>query len=112
MNKVIHKVQVVSNPEQRYTTNNVVIQSFKIKVDEISIFAYLIGKAAKPELQNGDEILLSGRLITTQKDNVKTYSIEGDNLIILGKSQNTYTNPDFGDVECGDDLIGEDEIPF
>lgn len=112
MNKVFYRSIIVSNPEIRYTSSNIPYQSFNIALDDSEIKVFLSGKVVNRDLQKGNNLVIEGKLAITKVENKKVFQISGHKVILLENNLGGYTNPDFGDEELSDDLVGDDEIPF
>jgi len=128
--KAVIMGKVVRDPEKRYTTSNIPITSFSIDINndnELSLVR-VITKGKQAELaantvKKNNIIVVEGRLVTNVVKTVsgaekKVIEIDAQNFEITGQtvsSTDYQESPeilDYNDDINGDDLIGEDEIPF
>ena len=120
---------VYRNPEKRFTSNNVPISSFVLNIgDKEELLIRVLAKKNSLDdvvssIAKGSRILVEGRL---QTNNVKSengaerkiYEIDANSIELMGASGASSGSDfadeivKFSDTELGDELIGEDEIPF
>ncbi len=116
------------NPEKRFTSNNVPISAFVLNIgDKEELLIRVIVKRNSldevvSKLSKGSKVLVEGRLETANVKNEngverKIFEIDANAIELMGESSSSATdfNEDivkFAESEIGDELIGEDEIPF
>ena len=119
---------VFRNPEKRFTSNNVPVSAFVLNIGEKEelLIRVLAKKTALDEvvssLSKGSRVLVEGRLQTANVKGEngadrKIYEIDANGIELMGSSSGVssdFSNDivKFSDVEIGDELIGEEEIPF
>jgi single-strand DNA-binding protein len=121
---------VVRNPEKRFTTNNVPITTFAMNIsnddEETLLRVIVMGKQAEvaaEKVTKDKTVIVEGRLQTgvaksTSGEEKKIVEINAQSVEVIGSSVSTSSKNDneeilkFQDEDFGDDLIGEDEIPF
>jgi single stranded DNA-binding protein len=131
LSKIVITGEVTRNPEKRFTENNVTISAFSLnfgtaedeKLIRVMSFGGLADRVAA-DVKKGQKVIIEGALQTnTQKtesgEEKKFYEISARNVEVLGQSDGAGAKPytekedEFSLAdEIGDDLIGEDEIPF
>ena len=115
-------------PEKRFTQNNVPVSSFVLNIGdrEEMLIRVVVRRAALDEvvseISKDERVLVEGRLqITTVKNDSgaerRIFEIDANAIELMGESSSSATdfNEDivkFAESEIGDELIGEDEIPF
>lgn len=133
ISKAVISGAVVKNPEKRFTTNNLAITSFTLNIgntpeDAKFIRVVAVGKLAESlgdKVKKDSMVVVEGRLITSvYKTNTgaekKTVELEAQSVEVVGVSSAPQTSAgseavdsfDFSGDFGGDELIGEDEIPF
>ena len=120
---------VFRNPEKRSTSNFVSISSFVLNIGEKEeLLIRVISKKNSLDdvissLSKGSRVLVEGRLQTNNVKNEngverKIFEIDAGSIELIGNSASASTSNfsddivKFADTEIGDELIGEDEIPF
>lgn len=119
---------VFRNPEKRFTSNNVPVSAFVLNIGEKEelLIRVLAKKTALDEvvssLSKGSRVLVEGRLQTANVKSEngtdrKIFEIDANGIELMGSSSGVssdFSNDivKFSDVEIGDELIGEEEIPF
>ena len=121
--------KVFRNPEKRFTSNNVPISAFVLNIGdkEELLIRVLVKRNALDEvvsrLSKGAKVLVEGRLETTNVKNEngverKIFEIDANAIELMGESSSSSSTDfsedivKFAESEIGDELIGEDEIPF
>ena len=117
-------------PEKRFTSNDIAVSSFVMDIGEReeTLIRIISKKNVLDELvstlSKGDKILVEGRLqIATAKmedgSERKIYEIDANTIEKMDGSSTSSVNKGnneeivkFAQEEFGDELIGEDEIPF
>lgn len=118
-------------PEKRFTSNDVAVSSFVLDIGEKDeTLIRIISKKNALEgvvstISKGDKVLVEGRLqIATAKmedgSERKIYEIDANTIekmdgsvsVAAKSSANNEEIVKFAQEEFGDELIGEDEIPF
>ena len=118
-------------PEKRFTSNDVAVSSFVLDIGEKEeTLIRIVSKRNALEgvvstISKGDKVLVEGRLqIATAKmedgSERKIYEIDANTIekmdgSISGAGKSSANNEEivkFAQEEFGDELIGEDEIPF
>ena len=126
--KAVVTGKVFRNPEKRFTSNNVPISAFVLNIgDKEELLIRVIVKRNSldevvSKLSKGSKVLVEGRLETANVKNEngverKIFEIDANAIELMGESSSSATdfNEDivkFAESEIGDELIGEDEIPF
>ncbi|MCD7780005.1 MAG: single-stranded DNA-binding protein [Candidatus Gastranaerophilales bacterium] len=122
---------VYRNPEKRFTGNNIPVTTFTINIDEKeqSLIRVIArgnnADAIEQSVSKGDKIVVEGRLQITalQGDDgteKKVMELDISSFEVISSSSSNASaskkNSDevvkFSEVEMGDVLIGEEEIPF
>lgn len=129
---------ITKAPEKRFTSNNVAIASFPLDFSEIEgeqniVYVRAIGNMAQKvfeQLKKGDKVVVEGRLLmisiksedgqterkVAELDISSFEKVQGANASRNGVSNNLEEKSDsvveFAEEEFGDELLGEDEIPF
>jgi len=125
---------VFRSPEKRFTQNNLPITSFALNIsgkEDILVRVVLYGNLAETaanELHKGDSVVVEGRLqlASVQASNGAERKVMEINVSSFEKmtggavaSNSTANNAgskdklvEFASEEFGDELIGDDEIPF
>ncbi len=129
---------ITKAPEKRFTSNNIAIASFPLDFSEIEgeqniIYVRAIGNLAQKvfeQLKKNDKVVVEGRLlmISIKSEDGQTErkvaeidissfeKVQGANASKNNVSNNLEGNSDsvveFAEEEFGDELLGEDEIPF
>ncbi|NLF82553.1 MAG: single-stranded DNA-binding protein [Candidatus Gastranaerophilales bacterium] len=131
LSKIVITGEVTRTPEKRFTDNNVAISAFSLNfgtVDEEKLVRVLsfggLADRVAADVKKGQKVLVEGTLQTNSSktesgDEKKFYEISAKTVEILGQSEDlgakSYSEKEdefsLAD-EIGDDLIGEDEIPF
>ena len=127
--KAVVTGKVFRNPEKRFTSNNVPISAFVLNIGdkEELLIRVLVKRNSLDEvvskISKGTKVLVEGRLETTNVKNEngverKIFEIDANAIELMGDSSGS-SSADFGEdivkfaeSEIGDELIGEDEIPF
>lgn len=133
LSKAVITGKVVRSPEKRFTTNNVAITSFVIDInyknsDEPALIRIITkGKLAEitaDNVQKNKIVIVEGKLqnFTAKTESGaerKSMEIDANSVEIIGEAGkdqvsavDTSESFDFDQDISGDDLIGEDEIPF
>lgn len=118
-------------PEKRFTSNDVAVSSFVLDIGEKEeTLIRIVSKKNALEgvvstISKGDKVLVEGRLqIATAKmedgSERKIYEIDANTIekmdgsisVAAKSSSNNEEIVKFAQEEFGDELIGEDEIPF
>lgn len=118
-------------PEKRFTSNDVAVSSFVLDIGEKEeTLIRIVSKKNALEgvvstISKGDKVLVEGRLqIATAKmedgSERKIYEIDANTIekmdgsvsVVAKSSANNEEIVKFAQEEFGDELIGEDEIPF
>ncbi len=127
--KAVVTGKVFRNPEKRFTSNNVPISAFVLNIGdkEELLIRVLVKRNALDEvvsrLSKGAKVLVEGRLETTNVKNEngverKIFEIDANAIELMGESSSSSSTDfsedivKFAESEIGDELIGEDEIPF
>ena len=127
--KAVVTGKVFRNPEKRFTSNNVPISAFVLNIGdkEELLIRVLVKRNALDEvvsrLSKGAKVLVEGRLETTNVKNEngverKIIEIDANAIELMGESSSSSSTDfsedivKFAESEIGDELIGEDEIPF
>ena len=127
--KAVVTGKVFRNPEKRFTSNNVPISAFVLNIGdkEELLIRVLVKRNALGEvvsrLSKGAKVLVEGRLETTNVKNEngverKIFEIDANAIELMGESSSSSSTDfsedivKFAESEIGDELIGEDEIPF
>ena len=128
--KAVISGTVYRAPEKRFTSNNIPVTAFAINIsDTEESLVRIVAKGNLAEtvattINKSDRIVVEGRLQTNtvkNEDGSERKIVEIDAFAIEKMSGSSdapasSSNPDsivqFGQTEFGDDLIGEDEIPF
>lgn len=126
--KAVVTGKLFRNPEKRFTSNNVPISAFVLNIgDKEELLIRVIVKRNSldevvSKLSKGSKVLVEGRLETANVKNEngverKIFEIDANAIELMGESSSSVTdfNEDivkFAESEIGDELIGEDEIPF
>ncbi|MCI5823740.1 MAG: single-stranded DNA-binding protein [Candidatus Gastranaerophilales bacterium] len=129
---------ITKAPEKRFTSNNVAIASFPLDFSEVEgeqniVYVRAIGNMAQKvfeQLKKGDKVVVEGRLLmisiksedgqterkVAELDISSFEKVQGANASRNGVSNNLEEKSDsvveFAEEEFGDELLGEDEIPF
>ena len=120
---------VFRSPEKRSTSNFVSISSFVLNIGEKEelLIRVIAKKNSLDEivssLSKGSKVLVEGRLQTNNVKNEngverKIFEIEANSVELIGNTPSVSSSDfsddivKFADTEIGDELIGEDEIPF
>lgn len=120
---------VFRSPEKRSTSNFVSISSFVLNIGEKEelLIRVIAKKNSLDEivssLSKGSKVLVEGRLQTNNVKNEngverKIFEIEANSIELIGNTSSVSSSDfsddivKFADTEIGDELIGEDEIPF
>lgn len=129
---------ITKAPEKRFTSNNVAIASFPLDFSEVEgeqniVYVRAIGNMAQKvfeQLKKGDKVVVEGRLLmisiksedgqterkVAELDISSFEKVQGANDSRNGVSNNLEEKSDsvveFAEEEFGDELLGEDEIPF
>ena len=129
---------ITKAPEKRFTSNNIAIASFPLDFSEIEgeqniIYVRAIGNLAQKvfeQLKKNDKVVVEGRLlmISIKSEDGQTErkvaeidissfeKVQGADASKNNVSNNLEGNSDsvveFAEEEFGDELLGEDEIPF
>ena len=128
---------VYRSPEKRFTSNNVPVTDFTLNIsdrDDLLVRVFATGNLSEVvanEISKGDVVVAEGRLqlATVQTASgaerkvmeINASSLEKLSGAALSKTSDSDGAPaaakketlvEFGTEEFGDDLIGEDEIPF
>ena len=132
LSKIVITGKVVRNPEKRFTSNNLPITSFTINIGAeneeklVRVFAVgKLGETAASTVKKDLSIVVEGKLqtATVKTDSgveKKIVEINAQGLEVIGASTQSESSEaaesetsdfDFTE-ETGDELIGEDEIPF
>ena len=129
--------KVYRSPEKRFTSNNIAVTDFTLNIsekEEMLIRVVATGNLSEVvanEISKGDMVVAEGRLQlttvqTTSGAERKVMEINASSLEKLTGGGLSNTNDvagaspkkqkeqlvEFGTEEFGDDLIGDDEIPF
>ena len=126
--KAVVTGKLFRNPEKRFTSNNFPISAFVLNIgDKEELLIRVIVKRNSldevvSKLSKGSKVLVEGRLETANVKNEngverKIFEIDANAIELMGESSSSATdfNEDivkFAESEIGDELIGEDEIPF
>lgn len=125
--KITISGEVKTNPEKRYTEDNLAISSFNLdfglegqeKLVKVLAFAKMADRIAD-SVKKGQNVIVEGKLQTITKTeggvDKKITEINAQGIEIVEKSNGSYQSGagesnDTSEVSS-DDLIGEDEIPF
>ena len=120
---------VFRNPEKRFTSNNVPVSAFVLDIGEKEelLIRVLAKKNSLDEvisaISKGSRVLVEGRLQTNNVKNEngaerKIFEIDANAIELMGEASSALSSGlsddivKFADTEMGDELIGEDEIPF
>ena len=129
---------ITKAPEKRFTSNNVAIASFPLDFSVVEgeqniVYVRAIGNMAQKvfeQLKKGDKVVVEGRLLmisiksedgqterkVAELDISSFEKVQGANASRNGVSNNLEEKSDsvveFAEEEFGDELLGEDEIPF
>ncbi|MBR1943831.1 single-stranded DNA-binding protein [bacterium] len=119
---------VYRNPEKRYTSNNVPVSAFVLNIgDKEELLIRVLAKRNSLDevvsgLSKGVRVLVEGRLQTNNVKNEngterKIFEIDANAIELMGEASSVTSDfsediVKFADTELGDELIGEDEIPF
>ena len=129
---------ITKAPEKRFTSNNIAIASFPLDFSEIEgeqniIYVRAIGNLAQKvfeQLKKNDKVVVEGRLLmisiksedgqterkVTEIDISSFEKVQGASASRNNVSNNLEGNSEsvveFAEEEFGDELLGEDEIPF
>ena len=129
--------KVHRTPEKRFTSNNIPVTSFTLNISDkedmlVHVFATgSLSEVAANEIAKGDVVVAEGRLQLTSVQTaggaerkvmeINASSLEKLSGAALSKTSDTPTVSarlqneklvEFATEEYGDDLIGDDEIPF
>ncbi len=126
--KAVVTGKLFRNPEKRFTSNNVPISAFVLNIgDKEELLIRVIVKRNSldevvSKLSKGSKVLVEGRLETANVKNEngverKIFEIDANAIELMGESSSSATDfsediVKFAESEIGDELIGEDEIPF
>lgn len=131
LSKIVITGEVTRTPEKRFTDNNVAISAFSMnfgtveeeKLVRVLTFGGLADKVAA-DVKKGQKVIVEGTLQTNSSktesgEEKKFYEISARTVEVMGQggdsgaSSYTEKEDEFSLAdEIGDDLIGEDEIPF
>lgn len=120
---------VFRNPEKRFTANNVPVSAFVLNIgDKEELLIRVLAKRNSLDevvssLSKGSRVLVEGRLQTNNVKNEngterKIFEIDANGIELMGNASAVNSSDfsddivKFADEEIGDELIGEDEIPF
>lgn len=120
---------VFRNPEKRFTSNNVPVSAFVLNIgDKEELLIRVIAKKNSLDevvssISRGSRVLVEGRLQTNNVKNEngtdrKIFEIDANSIELMGEASEASASNfsddivKFADTEMGDELIGEDEIPF
>ena len=120
---------VFRNPEKRFTSNNVPVSAFVLNIgDKEELLIRVLAKRNSLDevvsgLSKGSRVLVEGRLQTNNVKNEngverKIFEIDANAIELMGAASAVSSSDfsddivKFADEEMGDELIGEDEIPF
>lgn len=128
---------IIKAPEKRFTSNNVAIASFPLDFSEIEgeqniIYVRAIGNLAQKvfdNLKKNDKVVVEGRLLMISiksEDGQTERKVAEIDISSFEKIQSASASKnmpqeteeqdnsvvEFGEEEFGDELLGEDEIPF
>lgn len=119
---------VFRNPEKRFTSNNVPVSAFVLNIGEREeLLIRVLAKRANLDevvsnLSKGSRVLVEGRLQTANVKSEngterKIYEIDANGIELMGANFGSMSDVSgdivkFSDTELGDELIGEEEIPF
>lgn len=119
---------VFRNPEKRFTSNNVPVSAFVLNIGEREeLLIRVLAKRANLDevvsnLSKGSKVLVEGRLQTANVKSEngterKIYEIDANGIELMGANSGSMSDVSgdivkFSDTELGDELIGEEEIPF
>lgn len=119
---------VFRNPEKRFTSNNVPVSAFVLNICEREeLLIRVLAKRANLDevvssLSKGSRVLVEGRLQTANVKSEngterKIYEIDANGIELMGANSGSMSDVSgdivkFSDTELGDELIGEEEIPF
>lgn len=119
---------VFRNPEKRFTSNNVPVSAFVLNIgDKEELLMRVIAKRNNLDevvssLSKGSRVLVEGRLQTANVKNEngterKIFEIDANGIEVMGAGSSSASDfsgdiVKFSDSELGDELIGEEEIPF
>lgn len=119
---------VFRNPEKRFTSNNVPVSAFVLNIGEREeLLIRVLAKRANLDevvssLSKGSRVLVEGRLQTANVKSEngterKIYEIDANGIELMGANSGSMSDVSgdivkFSDTELGDELIGEEEIPF
>ncbi len=119
---------VFRNPEKRFTSNNVPVSAFVLNIGEREelLIRVLVKRTNLDEvvsgLSKGSRVLVEGRLQTANVKSEngterKIYEIDANGIELMGANSGSMSDVSgdivkFSDTEIGDELIGEEEIPF
>ncbi len=127
--KAVVTGKLFRNPEKRFTSNNVPISAFVLNIGdkEELLIRVLVKRNSLDEvvskLSKGSKVLVEGRLETANVKNEngverKIFEIDANAIELMGESSSSSATDfsedivKFAESEIGDELIGEDEIPF
>ena len=119
---------VFRNPEKRLTSNNVPVSAFVLNIgDREELLIRVLAKRNNLDevvssLSKGSRVLVEGRLQTANVKNEngterKIFEIDANGIEVMGVSSPSASEfsgdiVKFSESELGDELIGEEEIPF
>lgn len=119
---------VFRNPEKRFTSNNVPVSAFVLNIGEREeLLIRVLAKRTNLDevvsnLSKGSRVLVEGRLQTANVKSEngterKIYEIDANGIELMGANSGSMSDVSgdivkFSDTELGDELIGEEEIPF
>ncbi len=119
---------VFRNPEKRFTSNNVPVSAFVLNIgDREELLIRVLAKRNNLDevvssLSKGSRVLVEGRLQTANVKNEngterKIFEIDANGIEVMGVSSPSASEfsgdiVKFSESELGDELIGEEEIPF
>ncbi len=119
---------VFRNPEKRFTSNNVPVSAFVLNIgDREELLIRVLAKRNNLDevvssLSKGSRVLVEGRLQTANVKNEngtdrKIFEIDANGIEVMGASSPSTSDfsgdiVKFSESELGDELIGEEEIPF
>lgn len=119
---------VFRNPEKRFTSNNVPVSAFVLNIgDREELLIRVLAKRNNLDevvssLSKGSRVLVEGRLQTANVKNEngterKIFEIDANGIEVMGVSSPSASEfsgdiVKFSENELGDELIGEEEIPF
>lgn len=119
---------VFRNPEKRFTSNNVPVSAFVLNIgDRDELLIRVLAKRNNLDevvssLSKGSRVLVEGRLQTANVKNEngterKIFEIDANGIEVMGVSSPSASEfsgdiVKFSESELGDELIGEEEIPF